>query len=111
MLCLYFDCCFLCSAAVWGHNWRAASRGVLVAAPKLGMVQCLAVEAMAEQKLEHEATARPTLAKCLQLSETALPRTGSRELGMGWQDVLIARLLTKEAKALIGDPAAAGGKP
>jgi len=46
-------------------------------------IQCLAVEAMAEQKLEREETARPTLAKCLQLSQTALPKTGSRKLGMG----------------------------
>lgn len=65
---------------------------------------------MAEQKLEHEENARPTLAKCLQLSETALSKTGSRELGMGWQEVLVARLLTKEAKALVGDPAIVGSK-
>jgi hypothetical protein len=60
---------------------------------------------MAEQRLEHEETAHPTLAKCLQLGETALPKTGSRELGIGWQEVLIARLLMKEAKALVSDAA------
>ena len=59
------------------------------------------VLAMARQQLKEPSEARATLADGVSLAGAKLPKPDSGELGPGWQDVLAAHILMREARNLI----------
>jgi tetratricopeptide (TPR) repeat protein len=63
--------------------------------------QAQLVLAMANNQLQKHEAARAALLKGVEIVETKLPRLESSDLGDGWNDVLIAHALLREARALI----------
>jgi tetratricopeptide (TPR) repeat protein len=74
-------------------------------------VQAYAVLAMARHKLGQTNEAHAVLANANQVNETKLPKLDSGDLGAAWNNVLIARILLREADTLIGGGGSAGAKP
>jgi len=64
-------------------------------------VQALAVLAMGDEHLQNHDQARESLLQAIELSDSSLPPMDGGDLGSSWHDVLIADLLTREAKALV----------
>jgi tetratricopeptide (TPR) repeat protein len=63
------------------------------------------VLAMAQHQLEQTDAARVSLSKGAEIVQSKLPSLSSGDLGeKTWQDVLIANILLREAKALIEAP-------
>jgi serine/threonine protein kinase len=70
-------------------------------------VQACAALAMAQQQLKQTDNARATLAKGMQIVATQLPKLESGDLGSEWRQWIMARVLMREATALIDAPPAA----
>jgi tetratricopeptide (TPR) repeat protein len=73
--------------------------------------QAYAVLAMAYHQLGQTNEARAILANAKEVTDTKLPKADSGDLGEAWNNVLIARILLREANTLIGGGGSAGSKP
>jgi serine/threonine protein kinase len=69
--------------------------------------QACAALAMAQQQLQQTDNARATLAQGAQIMETKMPKLESGDLGPEWSQWLTARVLMREAAALVNGPTAA----
>jgi hypothetical protein len=75
------------------------------------------VLAMAQMKLKQTAAARTAFDKGADIVEKKLPKLDSGDLGFEWENVLIANILMREARALIepnstpGDDDSKAGSP
>jgi hypothetical protein len=78
------------SLPAWNHE-RERNRAAVV----------YLVQAMARHGLGQMAEARADLAKGKQIALTQFPALDSGDLGREWQDMLIARILLREATTLI----------
>jgi tetratricopeptide (TPR) repeat protein len=67
----------------------------------LRRVESLLLLAMTQQKLGETDLAKSTLARGLHLADTSVPKPQIRDFGLNWQDVIMSRLLMKEAKEVI----------
>jgi serine/threonine protein kinase len=68
--------------------------------------QACAALAMAQQQLKQPDNARATLAKGAQIVDAKLPKLESGDIGPGWTQWIMARVLMREAAALINTPPA-----
>ena len=62
----------------------------------------LCVLALTQNRLGHRAEAQATLARAEAFAAERLPKPDAADLGGAWNDVLIARLLLREAREVIG---------
>jgi Leucine-rich repeat (LRR) protein/Flp pilus assembly protein TadD len=67
----------------------------------LNAVHRVCVLAMAQQRLGKASEAQATLALAETRAAEQLPKAGTRDLGNLWNDVIVARMLLKEARELI----------
>jgi len=74
-------------------------------------VQAYAVLAMARYQLGQTNEARAVLSNAEEVTETKLQKLDSGSLGESWHNVLIAHILLREAKTVVGSDGSAGGKP
>jgi serine/threonine protein kinase len=74
-------------------------------------IAAYAVIAMAEKQLQHPSAARAALARGTDLSRTRIPQAGDADLGGDWDAWLLARILLREAHALIDSPSALVAQP
>ena len=83
-----------------------AMQQMVIAAPSVLQrdVQAYAVLAMAHHRLDASPQARAALTKAEELAAALPPNATDKDLGGNWQDVLIAKLLLSEAKALMASP-------
>jgi len=93
-----------------GHYAEAADwagKALAGSGPDAGCAaQSCAALAMAQQQLKQTDAARATLARGRQIAETKLPKLESGDIGPEWSQWIMARVLMREAAALIeGQPA------
>jgi eukaryotic-like serine/threonine-protein kinase len=96
------------SAVDWAEKGLRADQEGDVGGYRECNVEAYTVQAMAYHQLNQPDKARAALAKGSELATTKLAKIEDGDLGGGWQDVIIAQVLLREAKALIeGQPVAA----
>jgi hypothetical protein len=65
---------------------------------------------MAHHQLKQFDEAQAALASGISIAETNMPHFGSHNLGGNWKDVVIARVLLREAQSLVEGHAETGVK-
>ena len=99
----FFEVCKALAEYRQGHYEGAikwASEAAQVPFP-YSQAEAYATLAMAECRLKQTENSRTSLAKCVEVVETEMPRMQSGDLGSDWRDWIIAHALLAEARSLI----------
>ncbi len=99
----FFQCCKALAEYRQG-NWAGAIDWAQSAAKNsfpYSRAEAYATLAMAQYQLNQTGNSRATLAKCVEVVETKMPKLEDGDLGQDWRDWIIAHALLTEAESLI----------